>query len=200
MGNITDIIVRFERTIQPKDYESAKVCVELRAAVEGDSDAQATLDRVGAMAKNKALEMLGLKSAPAETVAPAAASPEPEAPKQTRTRKAKDTPAVDPAAIVDTPPVAETTDQAVVEDPAAIVEETPAAVSEEWEAPGPAVDITDVELNERLSKKNQALRDPPKIRTLIASFNPTPAKGPIQARQIPQADRARFLRELDALK
>lgn len=72
------------------------------------------------------------------------------------------------------------------------------ATSDEWAA-DPVAEITDKSLNDAVSAKNGVLKDPPKIRALIGSFNPNPKKQ-FNLRDIPQEQRQTFLDKLEALK
>lgn len=72
------------------------------------------------------------------------------------------------------------------------------AQNDEWAA-DPVAEITDKSLNDAVSAKNGVLKDPPKIRALIGSFNPNPKKQ-FNLRDIPQEQRQTFLDKLEALK
>jgi hypothetical protein len=74
---------------------------------------------------------------------------------------------------------------------------TDPAAMEEW-ASEAVTEVTDKDLNDAVHKKNSVLKDPPKIKALIAIFNPDPKK-PFTLREIPQAQRQPFLQKLEAL-
>lgn len=74
---------------------------------------------------------------------------------------------------------------------------TAAPATDEWAA-DPVVEITDADLNKAVGEKNGTLKDPPKIRALIGSFNPNPKKQ-FNLRDIPQEQRQTFLDKLKDL-
>lgn len=62
----------------------------------------------------------------------------------------------------------------------------------------PVKEVTDKDLNDAVQKKNQAIKSPPKIKEVLAAFNPDPKK-PFTLREIPQTQRQTFLTRLEAL-
>jgi flagella basal body P-ring formation protein FlgA len=56
---VTNGVVEFERVTRPADYESKRGKVSLSFAVEDSEDAEAVVERVGAMAMRRALTMVG---------------------------------------------------------------------------------------------------------------------------------------------
>lgn len=185
-------VVVEDGTKAAEEYAPArKVCVELFFAVEDGNDAPNMLRLAAKLADDQVSQLLGRRPTPA--VAADEAQP---APVKTRGKKAE--------AKVETPPA---------DDPASFLDDSaaevpavdPAAIdfSEEVPAEEPAVvedakPITDADLNSALSKKNGEINDAPRIRKLIAEFNPDPTK-PFSIAQMPAAKRPEFLTKLAAL-
>lgn len=182
-----------------EEYAPAKKArVELRFDVPEDAtDGEQRLDTVIELTQRKVAEMLGkakptaatpkvdskkaddAKAAYAAKAADASVveAPAEEKPKTTR-RKAKD---------------AEVTVEEVKPEPAKAAD--PSDMSE---FDVPAADISDADLNSATIKKNAAMKDPVKIRSLIAKFNPNPEKT-FTLREIAQSQRKSYLEQLEAL-
>jgi hypothetical protein len=62
MSQITGGRVVFSRTVQPAQYESKKSEVELTFVLAEGEKLADTLDQIGKLVQDKALEMVGLRS------------------------------------------------------------------------------------------------------------------------------------------
>lgn len=213
------------KTIEKADqYDvSRKVRVELTFSVEDGQDAAATLDYAAQLASQQVARQLGRAVPDVSSPGP---QPAPPAEAGTRARRTKAQIEADNAAkaagsgatVAD--PAVVIADASVISDPdvaAHIEENKPAADAsavvsdeimsddagdEEWSTEvvaDTAAPITDAELNDAVQKKNGELKDPPKIRGLIGSFNPDPTKV-FQLREVPIERRAEFLAKLAELK
>jgi len=214
MSQITSGKVLYGRTVQPAQYESKRVDVEIAFVVGEGEDYQGMLAIAANAAYGKCHEMLGIKT-PA-LAAPAADTRNDARPKESisggavvvetagptdakakgagKTRKAP--PAADPAAVDvvgEAPAAAASSAPATATAPAAQAGSDPAAV-EDWSA-APA-EVTDEALMQAITKKNADIKNPAAIRALIGKY----VAPPKQAREIEQAKRSAFLAELDALK
>jgi hypothetical protein len=204
MVQITAGKVIFARSVQPAQYETKKAEVELSFSLAEGEELGAWLDDVAAKAQAKALEMVGLK--PAQEAKPAATKKaEVKPPTDDEKQKAKE---------------AFAAKQRVGEDIAAaktLAEKSNTAktaidgldiASLQPGSPAPSLDpdadlladvpkeVTDQDLVAAVTRKNQELKDPKKIHALRETF----VKLPKGLRDIPAADRPRFLAELEALK
>lgn len=178
---ITGGTLEFGRVVKPADYESKAAKVILSFGVDDGEDAEATIERVKAMAMRHALEMVGAKAAE-----PASAA-QPEKPK-----RAPRVAPVDP-----TPPSStngsESDGPKKSADPAAIEEvERAEAAAVIAEAP---VKISDKDLADACARKSEAKGaeyDVQAVRKLITSFAP-------RLSLIPAEHRQKFLDDLKAL-
>lgn len=210
MSQITSGKVLYGRTVQPAQYESKRVDVEIAFVVGEGEDYQAMLANAANAAYGKCHEMLGLKMAAligqtdcGKTELPAkpgviveTAGPEAASEKTGGKRGRKAPVAVDPAAVdvvSDPPTKAAPSAPAPATAPAAQAGSDPAAV-DDWSA-APA-EVTDEELMKKITSKNAEIKNPAAIRALIGKY----VAPPKQAREIEQAKRQAFLTELDALK
>lgn len=208
-------VVRYEDGVKTTEGDqfspTRKVACELNFSLdEGDGDdlIQSALDKAQAFVNGK----LGLKvptaavrtgRVAAEATAPKTAEPEPvkaQGPKR-RTKADLAAEAGLPAK-ADADPAADP-DELVTPEPkkAPPADELDDLLSGE-EKP---VEITDADMNSAVQKRAGKFREASddkgnvKIRELVATYNPEPDKQFV-LRQIPQADRAGFLKKLEALK
>lgn len=186
MTNVTGGLVAYEDGRKsPEEYgPTRKVRVELSFTVEDGEDAQGVLNDILILARGRVRTFLS-----DQTVEPAG---EAAAPATTRKRRTKAEIEADEAAAK----VAEASTGGEGGGEQTSVKENVAPPADEWETP--AAEITDEDLNSAVTKKNATLADPPKIRTLIGTFNPDPTKV-FQLKQIAPAQRADFLAKLEAL-
>jgi hypothetical protein len=213
MPQITAGKVSFARSVQPAQYETKKAEVELSFSLAEGEELGAWLDDVAAKAQAKALEMVGLKPAQeAKHVSVAKAQPkskdvldaeiakaevqEKQKAKEAYAAKQRvgedleaakklaeksNTAKVPVDSLMD---LAENTNGQGLADPDAdLLADVPKEVS-------------DQDLVAAVTRKNQELKDPKKIHALRETF----VKLPKGLRDIPAADRPRFLAELEALK
>lgn len=198
---ITNGRVFLEDGIKAKEeYAPArKAAVEIFFSVEENGlSAEAVIAAAGDLAISHVARLLG-------TTAPVAQTP----PATRGKAKPKDEPKTPPAETVDdAASMVETKVEKPVKDESAIVDDEAAVNFDEVIAPAadesaivdePAETITDADLNNKVTAKNGELKDPPKIRAFIASFNPDPTKG-FQLSQVPQERRKEFLDKLAELK
>jgi hypothetical protein len=200
MGSITGGSVTFGRTVQPAQYESKKAEVTITFACseeDGPDIAQKMLDGASAMAKTKALELLGLKAA--EATAPAAAQ-EPDKPARQKPGPKPKTEA--------RPTTAEKLAAAAAEDTIDLGERDKAAESanEAAEAsaadadadllgPAPAQPITDKDLMDAVTKKMAEINDPKALKEVRGKF----VQAPLGFKDIPQEKRAECIAAIKAL-
>jgi hypothetical protein len=201
VAQITGGSVTFGRTVQPAQYESKKAEVTITFACSEDDkpeDAHAMLDGASAMAKTKALELLGLKAT--EAVAPAAgkrasaAEPIGEAP--AKPEKAK--PGPKPKA-QEAKPAEETIDLGERDKAAENVNEAAEASAADADAdllgPAPAQPITDKDLMDAVTKKMAEINDPKALKEVRGKF----VQAPLGFKDIPQEKRAECIAAIKAL-
>lgn len=181
---ITNGQVVFSRTVKTGDYENKKAEVTLAFTLDEGMDAEATVAKVGAMAQDQALQMLGLQGAnpkpqPAESAAEKPKRP-PAPPKAADKPVEKLKTEADPLAMETTP----------AKQTAAPAEDT---LDDVLSAEAPP--ITDKDLVSEITVKNAALKNPTAIKQLIWKF----AGNQKHAHDIPAAVRAQFVKELKAL-
>lgn len=212
MSQITSGKVLYGRTVQPAQYESKRVDVEIAFVVGEGEDYQGMLAIAANAAYSKCHEMLGIKTAlatgtvdlPKAAEKPAViietAGPDAAAEKTGAKRGRKAPPATDPAAVdvvsdhpTKVPAASSAPAAATATAPAAQAGSDPAAV-EDWSA-APS-EVTDQDLLNAITKKNAEIKNPAAIRALIGKY----VAPPKQAREIEQAKRQAFLTELEALK
>jgi hypothetical protein len=225
MSQVTGGLVSVEDGIKKSEEYAPprKVRVELSFGVEEGGDFEAIFDRVSQAATNRVASLLNgtaLNVVQAETPASGETT---RRPRRTKEQIAADkaaaeggpspsgsaggaqTSAKDPASVEEDPtggeesvvhlPDESAKDPAAIEDDAA-PEEVSFDIEPEEEA---GEEVSDTELNSRVQRRNADLEDPDLIRDLIKKFNPDPKKS-FTLRQIPQAQRADFLKQLDSLK
>jgi hypothetical protein len=185
---ITGGYVLFGKTVKTGDYENE------RAEVRLDFADDRVLSKASDLAKAKVFELLGVKKAAKAKVADEPAAPGSTVVTEDGKIKAgkKQAPATAPAT-----------------DPSAVVEVTtpapakidPAAVVEDWEPKPEAApaEITDKELVGTFSRKVNAADDKNKMAAKIKEVIATYVKLPQTAKDIPQAQRAEFLKKIEAL-
>lgn len=208
-----------------EEYAPArKVRVDLSFDVPEGGDAAAILDYASQLASQQVQRQLGRAVDPVSQLSPTTAAEQAwspvEQPKRTR-RTAEQIRADDAAkaaaahaahSVVEDPDVkAHIEDNKPAADASEVVSDDASEVvsddagDEDWaveaEVSGVADEapVTDAELNDAVQKKNGELKDPPKIRALIGSFNPDPTKV-FQLREVPAERRREFLTSLAALK
>lgn len=190
MTQITGGKVSYGRTAKVAEYESKRADVELVFAVGDGESHEEILDKVLILAQCKVLTLLGLpaEQLPTRTVVtevvPAISAPaEPKA-----TRRGRP-----PKAVEDAPAISTGEERVNHEE----VKADPPIVPgiDDFETDGPAK-ITDADLSNALNRKNNEIKNGPKIRELVARFA---GPQPKSARDIPQERRAEFLIELKAL-
>ena len=199
---ITGGLVAFEDGVKSnEEYAPAKKArVELRFDVPEDfpGSAEEALDGAMKLAQAKVAEMLGQKKAtaraatPAATVAPAASGAAESTLTKDDLAKAAGVSKADEKKAAKKAPAAAKAPEAPKGDDLSEFD-VPAGG-----AAAPAA-ITDADLNAEIQKKNAALKDPPKIRALVATFNPKPGE-PFSAKEIAQEQRADFVAKLKALE
>lgn len=172
MTVITGGLIAYEDGVKAKeDYAPAKKArVELHFDCSADN-AENEITEVSALAKRKVAELLGT------------ASVKPVVVDQLEEKR-------------DTKPFRVPNKKAHIEPPKV---EAPKAEEDFLDAPVEETLPTDAELNALVQKKNAVLKDPVKIRALIATFNPDATKQ-FTLREIPHSERSRFVKELDALQ
>lgn len=190
---ITNGTVAFSRVVKVEDYGvNKKADVSLTFSLDEGDDAQAALDHVGRLVMARVGAMLdGKAPAPLNQSLTAPNTAEPEKPVQ---RKLRQSPAKIAAAVekASNPNASEQVD---IED---VIPAADAAAVDDFDLPvEPVKEITDVDLKDAAGRKNAQLKDPVKIRALIASFG-EPGK-PFQMCEIPQPKRQEFLDKLKAL-
>lgn len=209
MSQITNGEVAYGRTIKTGDFENKRVDVKLSFSVgEGESH-EGILNTVSHLAISKAHEMAGLAK-PAQPAAPAVV---------TGTRVATDKDALATAAAGGATGTTETVKRGPGRPPKVDKPAAPAAAAAEAAAidvvteqttkaedvveddaslfTSAAVEITDKDLTEAVTKKNQEVKNPPAIRKLIGEFAGPPPK---TIRDVPAAVRAKFLEKLAEVK
>lgn len=217
MSQITGGKVLFGRTLKTGDYENKRVDVEIAFSVGDGESHDAILNTAAGVAHGKAHEMLGIKApspslaaaggtAPAvppnvivETAGPAEAAAKTGA--KTTRKPAK--PPADPAAVDvvgEQKPAASTIAASAgatvaASAPGGASSADPAAVDDELFSAAPA-EVTDEALMSAITKKNAEIKNPGAIRALIGKYVPAPK----QAREIDQAKRSAFLKELETLQ
>lgn len=220
---ITNGKVTFERAVRPADYETKRAIVELSFTVADGEDAGAVVERVGQIAQEKALQLVGLKPAASGNTASSVAAAPPSAQggkeavaavlnaadkKPRPGRPPKVAPAADAAAVVEEPAGKGNDTDLQMSADAAKVAHAAAEVVEEANADDAilgaesAPEVTDKDITDAITRKNAALQktigkeSPIKLRALIAKF-----AGPVPkaSRDIPQASRRKFLDELEVL-
>lgn len=206
---ITGGKVTFGRVVQPAQYETKRAEVEIFFSLPegvGADAAQDELNKAADMAQAKALELVGLKKAekapekPAEAAPekPKAEKPKAEVPKATRTKADIEKEVVaaaggtvelpkDPAPNISTNPEDR-------KDPAQ-VEDDPAAVGDDALFTADAAPVTDADLRNAITKKQEKIKNAVAIRGLIGKYvKPGQGAGDIAADK-----RQAFLVELEAL-
>lgn len=211
---ITNGKVSFSRRLRPADFEGKEALIELSFNIDDGEDATAVVERVGLLAQEKALQLVGLKPAPSSasvslvSAAPPSGQKEKAAVALNEAEKPKRPPGRPPAVKQAEPDPK----QGNGADPEASAElakaahaaADPASVSDDDAILGTesVPEVTDKQLTDAITRRNGALQQkigaeaPKKLRALIAKF-----AGPVpkQSRDIPQKVRQTFLAELDAL-
>lgn len=176
------------------DYgENRVVEVTISYAVADPAEAAIQLNLAAKMADDKVNQLLGRKPAGtvAETPAPkekpaakpkAEAKPKPPADEVVEDEDEGGDVVVEDETVSEEKPVEETKDDADMS---------------EFEVE-PEATITDADLNKAVQAKNAEISSPPKIKALIATFNPDPTK-PFALAQIKAEQRADFLAKLEKL-
>lgn len=234
-ADITEVRVTFGNGIKREEFGPTKKAeVTITAAVDKGQDGRATLDEISELALRKTAELLGAPR-PAEQPLPptssaSQASPA-EAEPQRRTRRTKEQIAADNAAAEaakqaatnptgNTPPADEWAGVAAGTDAPAASEQQAAdttqpsgddttqkttAATDDWTASETAT-ITDADLNQHCSTHAARVKDPLKVRGVIAKFNPgtdafNPDKGgkKFGVSDIPQEQRPSFVKALEDL-
>jgi hypothetical protein len=203
MAQITGGIVKFGRKTAPAQYENKEAVVELYFSVAEGEALGTFLDDVGHQAQAKALELVGLK--PAAEAKPALAKKveakpgDDEAAKQ----KAKEAYAASKATEAElqvkeeAKKLAEKCNTAKAVDALEFTASQPDPDADFLvDVPKGVKEVSDQDLVAAVTRKNQELKDPKKIHALRETF----VKLPKGLRDIPTADRPRFLAELEALK
>lgn len=202
---ITGGKVNFSRTVKVSDYEPKKAEVELTFSVEaGEALNQDFLTRTAWQAQAQVHDMLELKAPVIKLRAqidPANLALVDDGKKTVVRKKATETSrglkAQGPN--IGTGEERIDPDQASADLAAEAYRDTsvtlPTETDVNWDAP-PVLEITDKELTDHISHKNQQLRAPAKIHALIAKFA---GKAPKTHRDIPQDVRHIFLYELQDL-
>jgi hypothetical protein len=195
--------------VQPAQYESKKAEVTITFACAEDDkpeDAHAMLDGASAMAKAKALEMLGLKAV--EAPAPAAGKREsaaaplgevPAKPERAKPGPKPKTPEPAPKPAVSTD--AETVDLTETRDKAAesaneAAEASAADADADLLGPAPAQPITDKDLMDAVTKKMAEINDPKALKEVRGKF----VQAPLGFKDIPQEKRAECIAAIKALQ
>lgn len=227
-ATVTGGSIQFEDAVKHSLDTDGKYGVTRRAIVtlafdvgEG-ADESAQLTRVSDLARAKVSYLLGNGKTPAAASADNAAvvtdpqTPAADAPKTRKRRTAAEI-AADEAAAKAATVVADPKTSSASADAASIGSpvETPGPSGTSDQSASGSVDasdmsafdvpaggvlevISDAELNDAVMKKNGELKDPPKIRALIATYNPDPTKAFALA-QVAPASRQEFLDKLAAL-
>lgn len=214
--DITSGKVSFGRKVQVAQFEPKEAAAEFFFNVpEGKTIDPAEADALFDRTKGHVYRVLGIAGAPDQAAAQVAAPAATEAAKKAG-RPSK-------AAAATAAPASPATSAATVSEVDAIGGPTPGStgaaqsastgavaastqtaaappvtatdVMADFENPPPA-EITDKLLLEHVTKKNQALKDPPKIHALVAEFAGPPPK---TYAHVPQALRQKFLDRLQAL-
>ena len=192
---ITGGRVVFSRSVQPAQYESKKAEVEITFAVPEGAVLGDFLDKAGAMAQDKALELVGLKKGP--QVAQPAQEPTKTAPTAT---PVEPKPAGRTKADLEAEATAKAGGKPAVTMPAISTGEErtdPAQAADEWGAEELVAEaVSDAAMKDACSKRNQVIKKPQAIKALIAEYVAFP-KG---CADIAQADRPAFLKKLAELK
>ena len=190
--------VTFGRSVKVADYENKKSEVTLTFGVpDGASDdtAEEILGNVAERARNKALELVGLAPAPQAAAGHTVAASVVEAPKRGRPPKPPVAAAGAPSALADAGARAEAASVGELFPPASSDDPldlgSPAPVEEDIFS-GVAAEITDAELHDSITKRNNLVKNSRAIRELIGRYAPAPP----HANRIPQEKRAAFLVEL----
>jgi len=206
-------IVSYEdgvKTVEGDQFSpTRKVKVELNFALEeGGDDQDAAVNAVLDKAQLFVTRKLGL-SAP--TAAATRRKPDSGTPAVTPARTKEDLAREAGVAEGSKPgPKRTGASQAPTADPAAVVEPDPAAVAatvaptaqeDEFSVPATLVvtPVSDDALNSEVQRVNQKLKDPVKIRGLVAEFKPADWTQQFTLRDIPQAQRQEFLTKLKNL-
>lgn len=208
----------YGRTVQPAQYETKKAEVHLQFNVpEGQTITAEQIEEVAKLAMTKTHEMVGLAKPAAKEVKDAAANatsvpqtgrtkadleaeavaaasqPKPDkAAKQPPKSKAADKPKSDPAAIEGGEKPQINTNPENRQDPA---QADAAAIDESLFAPAEEGPITEAKLIEACTAKMKALNNAVPIRTVIAKY----VAAPKTVKDIPEASRAQFLKDLENL-
>jgi hypothetical protein len=219
MADITSGVVSYGETRKIADYENKTAKVELSFSVADGEDAEAAIDDVIALAKNKLHSMLHgfvkstiAKPEPAKAVeeAPKAEDSKIATPRRGRPPKVE---------LIPKGPAPEKPHQHYIEPKAGPVSadefaELPATKASQpddepqqvdledllgpTEVEPPAREVTDAELMNKLNATQARIKDAPRIRNLAATkYNIV--KG-VSLTTMPQNVRAQFLADLDALK
>jgi hypothetical protein len=204
MPQITAGKISFARSVQPAQYETKKAEVELSFSLAEGEELGAWLDDVAAKAQAKALEMIGLK--PATEAKPATTKKaEVKPPAEVQKEDSKKTYAVHKAteeakALAEksntAKDIASLDDVHGVKGGEGIIGSLGHADPDADLLADVPKEVTDQDLVAAVTRKNQELKDPKKIHALRETF----VKLPKGLRDIPAADRPRFLAELEALK
>jgi hypothetical protein len=201
MAQITAGKVSFARSVQPAQYETKKAEVELSFSLAEGEELGAFLDDVAAKAQEKALQMVGLvKVYGISTIDKPPNALDTKLQEAVEKQKAKEAYAAKQLS-------AEELDKRIVAKALAEKSNTAKDIASLDVTPTPPADpdadllavpkeVTDQDLVAAVTRKNQELKDPKKIHALRETF----VKLPKGLRDIPAADRPRFLAELEALK